>query len=166
MKNLLSIIKLGLVGAFLAISFNGCGSSDSGINSVLGGGNSLGTDNLKITQLGNNFNVVWDKKSGSYSEVVYTSKVVADERGEWFLTDNLTGKHTLNCTLSDNSDSSVSYSCIGSGPSILGGEHELKAELRFTKGEEYKILMNYGFDFTHGEVDYILEFNDNTLTIQ
>ena len=97
------------------------------------------------------------------------SEVTNGNRGRDIMHDNFVGKHILNCTLSNNSDSDVSYSCTGSGPTlqILGGQTELKNSLYFSKGVEYKILINYNaLDLQHGDVDYILEFNGDTLTIQ
>lgn len=159
MKKLLSITKVGLVGAFLAIGFSGCGSS---LASSLTGSSSS-TDSLKITKSGNDFSVIWDKKSEGYSKVVYMSEAIGSEN---IMTDNSSGKHTLNCTLYNSSSSRASYSCTGSGPSILGGQMELQNNFYFIKGVEYKILINYGtMNIEEGDINYIIEFNGDTLSI-
>ena len=193
MTNLSTIRKRAFISIFLASALSGCGSSSeetspSGeaeptLNTTPSSTESSGrvetepstpipsnnssssNKKLNITQVGNNFNIVWNKQYVGYSEVVYMDEVKEGVRGSNIMHDNSTGKHTLDCTLSDNSTNRVSYSCEGSGPSILGGEMDLNARLSFKKGVQYKILTNYSFDLTHSEVNYILEFNGNTLSI-
>lgn len=136
------------------LGLTGCGSSSSDSST----GSS--TDKLTIKQSGNNFSIAWNKRTSNYSQVTYN--------GEKIIAHNFTGLYTLNCQLSANEEASVSYSCEGEGPSILGGKDKIYADLYFKKNEQYKFRVIYGTSYTSvrdGEVDAILQYSGNTLSI-
>ena len=146
-----------LTTLFAILNILGCGGSNSSSSSK--------SDSLQITQSSNNFNLIWNKRYQGYSEVVYTSEVSTENRGTTIISNNYEGKHTLGCSLSSIDSNYVQYYCTGEAPSVLGGQSPVETYLSFSKGVEYKILINKGLELEHGSVEYILEFNGNTLTI-
>lgn len=165
-----------LIPMSVALVLSGCGDAfESGIS---GGESSTKSDSVSVESTGAlSFKVVWDKKSSSYSEVVVTDiPGSSEERGQSFVTDNSTGKHTLNCYYYGRTDASSSsflgsesgdheFRCEGTGPSLFGGSREIKGRVILDEGKTYHLRVNYGFDYKHGDVTHTLRHANSSVTI-
>ena len=104
MKNLLSITKLGLVGAFLTVGFSGCGGSSSNSSS----------NSLQLSLNSSAFTISLNKSSdsgrGDYYRVGY---VLKDNDGKEIIDYGLNYKGSLKttCSTSYSSRDYNAYSC-------------------------------------------------------
>ena len=148
---MIQVIRL-IFGLLIFVWFVGCGDDSSGSS----GGSS--TDKLSLTQVGNDFKISWKKRTSAYSQVTYNGRKVIGH--------NLTGLYSFYCKPSSSDESSVYYSCTGEGPSIFGDKDSYSAGLSFAKNEQYKFRVIYGYSLTEGEIDAVLQYSGETLSIQ
>ena len=160
------LLKTTLAAA-MAILVTGCGGGSDNIGSIgsYGGGDngSTGVDSLKITKSSNSrdFVVKWNKNSGGYSEVIYTDDLNKKRGNGYTATSNSTGTITMVCQELYATAQEISYRCKANNV-YYSKSVTLKA------GVEYKWLVNYsdGVDFTKGEVQATMTYNDGELYIQ
>lgn len=138
-KQLFSILAVGILGSALT----GCGSSSDGGTSSYSGssGNSSGSDTLTLTKTtGDNFKLIWDKKSSGYSEAVEKEINESGEDGNYFLTGNSKTKHTLECTVKNATDTSISYKCVNQNPNAAPIQKNVN--FYFESGNSYEFWVN------------------------
>lgn len=176
MKHTTTLTSMLATAALLA--FSGCGlpSADTGIStdgfsdSGSASGGSSGSDSLKITQQGKGFTLVWNKKSSGYSEVGLDSGYVGDGKraGKLVVSDNYTGRHTLNCMIDAYGSSYVSVGCYGEGPDVLGGTREIEQHFTVSDATAYRFYQTYGAlsSQRHSkDSGYRLRYSSGTLNI-
>jgi hypothetical protein len=119
-------------------------------------------DSLKVIPANGNtgFAVFWTKRAGSYGEVIYTDDLSKPRGNGYPLTANYTGVYIMPCTMRYRDAQGASFSCRPSNVSY-------SKTVRLETGKEYKWLVNYGFDHTHGEVEATMQYNgDGTITVE
>jgi len=138
------------------LGFIGCG--EDSLDDSNYGSDGPSTDKLTLTQVGNDFKISWEKKTYAYSQVTYNERKVIGH--------NLTGLYSFYCKPSGKDEKSINYSCTGEGPSIFGDKDAYSASFHFENNKEYKFRVIYGYSLTEGEIDAILEYSGDTLSIQ
>ncbi len=146
-----------------AESYYTASNDNTGVGDLSGGSDASADDTLTITSLGSqSFHIEWDKKTQGYSEVIYTdnSNLPDKVRGNYFLTDNYKGLHSLDCYLDGGY-----FQCQGTGPSVLGGSRNINTTLNLKSGVTYYIRVSEGFNHYHGPVLYTMRYSGSMLSI-
>ena len=139
------------------------------------GGGSRGSDTLKINKTGAEaIHIEWNKKSSGYSEVTLidpTDSSKEGKRGQYFLTNNYKGMHTLDCYYGNikswqGSDNGKGLVCEGIGASIIFGNREIKRDIKVEAGKTYKMRINYGiFNITTSSTLYTIRYSSGNLSV-
>lgn len=139
-----------------------------------GGGGSRGTDTVKINKTGAEaIHLEWNKKSSGYSEVTLidpTDNSKEGKRGQYFLTNNFTGKHVLDCYYGDikdwqGHDNGKGLVCEGITPTPFGNAVK-KPHIKIEAGKTYKLRINYGiFNVSSSSTLFTFKYSNANLTI-
>ena len=155
-KQIFSILAAGILGA-------GCGSgspSGGSNNSSSNGGS--GNDTLSITKTsGDNFKLIWDKKSSGYSEVAYSDGSGA-ERGLLVLSGNTKHKQSFDCTATNADSTEIRYSCVNTNAEAPMYEDRT---FFFRVGKTYSFWVNMGTNFDKQAVANTITYNGATQSI-
>ncbi len=153
------------VAAAVAVTGCGVGEDTSSTSSFdlgdIGGTTNVGADSLSIAKVisPKGFLVMWSKRSGGYGEVIYTDDLNKKRGNGYPLTANAKGVYSLKCEEVSSNSSGADYSCKASNVSYSRRVH-------LENGVEYKWLVNYGFEHTHGEVEATMTYRNGTLIVE
>ena len=154
-----------LVAIAAAAAVSGCAlednSSEEFAPEITGGSTNVGADSLSVAKLisPKGFLVLWNKRAGSYGEVIYTDDLNKPRGVGYPLTSNSTGMHKMVCEEVAADSQGAKYSCKPDNVTY-------SKTVYLKNGVRYMWLVNYGFDHTKGEVEATTTYRDGTLYVE